>query len=114
MVDGVDSFGQHRRIAATFFESYILVVQHAGPTVAAAGGILAGTFGVLVLSPMSFLAQIGFGVAIGILLSAFVMSAFLVPGITAMLGHRAWWPGHGDAAAAHPGQEPQPISTAVH
>ncbi|MCW2915939.1 MAG: hypothetical protein JWN52_4007 [Actinomycetia bacterium] len=91
-----------------------LGVQHAGPTVAAAGVILAGTFGVLVLSPMSFLAQIGFGVAIGILLSAFVMSAFLVPGITALLGHKAWWPGHGDAVADQPGQEPQRTPTAVH
>jgi RND superfamily putative drug exporter len=91
-----------------------LGVQHAGPTVAAAGVILAGTFGVLVLSPMSFLAQIGFGVAIGILLSAFVMSAFLVPSVTALLGHKAWWPGHGDAVASHPEQEAQPSPTPVH
>jgi RND superfamily putative drug exporter len=82
--------------------------------VAAAGVILAGTFGVLVLSPMSFLAQIGFGVAIGILLSAFVMSAFLVPGLTALLGHRAWWPGHGDAVAGHPHQESDRSPTPVH
>jgi Predicted drug exporters of the RND superfamily len=91
-----------------------LGVQHAGPTVAAAGVILAGTFGVLVLSPMSFLAQIGFGVAIGILLSAFVMSAFLVPSITALLGHKAWWPGHGDAAADHSEPESQPSPAPVH
>jgi RND superfamily putative drug exporter len=38
----------------------------------------------------------GFAVSIGILLSAFVMSLFLVPSITALLGHKAWWPGHGD------------------
>ncbi|MFB9834254.1 MMPL family transporter [Actinoallomurus acaciae] len=73
-------------------------VQHAGPTVAAAGVILAGTFAVLVLSPMSFLAQIGFGVAIGILLSAFVVSTFFVPAVTALVGHAAWWPGHADRA----------------
>jgi RND superfamily putative drug exporter len=74
-------------------------VKHAGPTVAAAGVILAGTFALLAVSPISFMAQIGFGVAMGITLSAFVMSAFLVPGLTALLGHKAWWPGHGDAAA---------------
>ncbi|MDL4772295.1 MULTISPECIES: MMPL family transporter [Thermomonosporaceae] len=79
-----------------------LGIQHAGPTVAAAGVILAGTFGVLMISPQSMLAQIGFGVAIGILLSAFVMSAFFVPAITALLGHKAWWPGHGDAPKAQP------------
>ncbi|RFU41775.1 MMPL family transporter [Actinomadura logoneensis] len=79
-----------------------LGIQHAGPTVAAAGVILAGTFSVLVLSPQSMTAQIGFGVGIGILLSAFVMSAFFVPAITALLGHKAWWPGHGDAAREVP------------
>jgi RND superfamily putative drug exporter len=73
-----------------------LGVQHAGPSVAAAGLILAGTFAVLALAPVSFLQQIGFSVAAGILLSAFVMSMFLVPSLTALLGHAAWWPGHGD------------------
>ncbi|MFF5233049.1 MMPL family transporter [Dactylosporangium sp. NPDC000521] len=75
-----------------------LAVRHAGPSVAAAGLILAGTFAVLALAPVSFLRQIGFSVAAGILLSAFVMSMFLVPALTALLGHAAWWPGHGDAA----------------
>ncbi|MFI0351516.1 MMPL family transporter [Actinomadura sp. 9N407] len=73
-----------------------LAVEHGGPTVAAAGLILAGTFSVMILAPVAMLQQMGFAVAIGIALSAFVMSTFLVPGITAMLGHKAWWPGHGD------------------
>jgi RND superfamily putative drug exporter len=81
-----------------------LAVEHGGPTVASAGLILAGTFGVLTLAPVSFLQQLGFGVAIGISLSAFVMSTFLVPSLTALLGHASWWPGHGDKPAA--GKEP--------
>ena len=72
-------------------------VTHAGPTVAAAGVLLAGTFALMTISPIAFMAELGFGVAMGITLAAFVMSAFLVPGITAMLGHKAWWPGHGDS-----------------
>ncbi|WP_067822162.1 MMPL family transporter [Actinomadura kijaniata] len=86
-----------------------LGIMHAGPTVAAAGVILAGTFAVLVLSPQSMLAQMGFGVAIGILLSTFVMSTFFVPAITALLGHKAWWPGHSDAprqVPPHGGADP--------
>ncbi|MEU9844858.1 MMPL family transporter [Actinomadura sp. NPDC048032] len=79
-----------------------LAVQHGGPTVAAAGLILAGTFSVMMLAPVSMLQQMGFSVAIGIALSAFVMSTFLVPGLTAMLGHRAWWPGHGDEPKKQP------------
>jgi putative drug exporter of the RND superfamily len=72
-------------------------IHHGGPSIAAAGVILAGTFASLALAPVSFLRQIGFSVAVGILLSAFVMSMFLVPAITALIGRTAWWPGHGDA-----------------
>jgi RND superfamily putative drug exporter len=42
-------------------------------------------------------------------LAAFVMAMFFSPSITALLGHRAWWPGHGDQATAKakaPGREP--------
>jgi len=92
-----------------------LGVQHAGPSVAAAGLILAGTFAVLALAPVSFLQQIGFSVAAGILLSAFVMSMFLVPALTALIGNTAWWPGHGDvhrgAAQTAPVQTPVPLKS---
>ncbi len=84
-----------------------LSLRHGGPTVAAAGLILAGTFAVLALAPVSFLQQIGFSVAAGILLSAFVMSMFLVPSLTAIMGHAAWWPGHGDVT--QPGATTAPI-----
>ncbi|WUH97513.1 MMPL family transporter [Spirillospora sp. NBC_00431] len=73
-----------------------LAVEHGGPTVAAAGLILAGTFSVMLLAKVSMLQQMGFSIALGIALSAFVMAMFLVPGLTALLGHKAWWPGHGD------------------
>ncbi len=75
-----------------------LAVEHGGPTVAAAGLILAATFSVMLLAKISMLQQMGFSIAIGIALAAFVMSIFLVPGVTALLGHKAWWPGHGDVA----------------
>src|SRR5262249_13708761 len=45
-------------------------IQHAGPTVAAAAVILAGTCAVLVLSPLSVLAPTGVGVSIGSRLAA--------------------------------------------
>ena len=88
--------GQPPRSAAA------LGVEHAGTSVASAGLVLAGTFAALALAPVSFLQQIGFSVAVGILLSAFVMSMFLVPSLTALIGHPAWWPGHGDLGAAAP------------
>jgi len=71
-------------------------VKHAGPTIAAAGVILAGTFGSLMLAGNSLLTSMGFALSFGILTAAFVMAMFLTPALTALIGHAAWWPGHGD------------------
>ena len=71
-------------------------VKHAGPTIAAAGIILAGTFASLMLAGNAFFLSMGFALAFGILVSAFVMAMFFVPALTALIGHAAWWPGHGD------------------
>ena len=71
-------------------------VKHAGPTIAAAGVILAGTFASLMLSGNSLLMSMGFALSFGIFIAAFVMSMFLTPGLTALIGHAAWWPGHED------------------
>ena len=73
-------------------------IEHAGPTVAAAGLILAGTFASLMLAEGTFFKSMGFSFAVGIALAAFVMALFLTPALTALLGHAAWWPGHGDRA----------------
>ncbi|WP_282798300.1 MMPL family transporter [Streptomyces sp. CC224B] len=67
-------------------------IQHAGPTVAAAGVILAGTFASMLLASDASLAQIGFAVAFGIMISAFVMAMFFTPALTALFGRAAWWP----------------------
>ncbi|MBH1936111.1 MMPL family transporter [Streptomyces sp. AV19] len=72
-------------------------VAQSAPTVSSAAIILAGTFGVLLLADNSMLQQMGFAVAFGILLTAFVMAMLLVPTVTSLLGHKAWWPGHQDA-----------------
>jgi RND superfamily putative drug exporter len=73
-----------------------IALRHTGPAIAAAGLILAGTFASLTLAGNEILSQIGFAVSCGIALAAFVMAMFFAPSITALIGHRAWWPGHGD------------------
>jgi putative drug exporter of the RND superfamily len=75
-------------------------VVHAGPAVAAAGVILAGTFAALIVSPL--LSQTGFAVALGVLLAAFVMAWVLVPSLTALLGRMAFWPGKTSRMGAGP------------
>jgi RND superfamily putative drug exporter len=71
-----------------------MAVRHAGPTIASAGLILAGTFASLMLAGGTTLTQMGFAISSGIAVVAFVMAIFLTPSLTALVGHRAWWPGH--------------------
>jgi RND superfamily putative drug exporter len=80
-------------------------LKHAGPTVAAAGLILAGTFASLMLGGNALLVAMGFSISFGIFVSAFVMAMFFTPSLTALLGHTAWWPGHAD-------EKPAPLSEA--
>jgi RND superfamily putative drug exporter len=73
-------------------------IEHAGPTVAAAGLILAGTFASLMFAEGTFFKSMGFSFSVGIAMAAFVMALFLTPALTALVGHAAWWPGHADRA----------------
>jgi RND superfamily putative drug exporter len=86
-----------------------LAVEHGGPSVGAAGVILAGTFASMLLAGVSFLMEMGFAVSVGILIAAFVMSLFLVPSLTALLGHKAWWPGHADQPTNPPTEQRDPV-----
>jgi RND superfamily putative drug exporter len=80
-------------------------IEHAGPTVAAAGLILAGTFASLMLAEGTFFKSLGFAFSFGIAMAAFVMALFLTPALTALIGHAAWWPGHGDRTTTEPLEE---------
>ncbi|WP_369217267.1 MMPL family transporter [Streptomyces flavofungini] len=88
-------------------------VRHSGPTIGSAGVILAGTFATLILAGNSTLSQMGFSLSFGIAIAAFVMAMVFTPALTALIGHAAWWPGHGDekrdgdGTAAPPGDAPE-------
>ena len=60
----------------------------------------AGTFAALMLGGNSLLVSMGFAISFGIFVAAFVMSMFFTPALTALIGHAAWWPGHGDETQA--------------
>lgn len=83
-------------------ESARIAIANDGPTVAAAGIILALTFASLMLAGIANLTELGFGVAVGIIISAYGMAPLLVPGLSALEGHGFWWPGH---ARALPGAD---------
>ena len=67
-----------------------IALRTAGPSVVAAGVILAASFGVLVISPS--LSQIGFAAGFGILLSAVLTARVFIPSLTVLAGRRGWWP----------------------
>jgi RND superfamily putative drug exporter len=79
-------------------------IRQAGPAVAAAGVVLATSFALLMVSPA--LADIGFAVAAGVLISTFINAFLLVPALTTLAGRSAWWPSPGDAAPPQPGRPP--------
>ena len=67
-----------------------------GSTVTSAGLVLAGTFAVLALASLgnSQVEEIGFGLALGILMDTFLVRTLLVPSTVALLGKWNWWPSH--------------------
>ncbi len=63
-----------------------------GPVITSAGLILAGTFSALMTLPLQDLLQLGFGVAIGVLMDTFITRTLIVPAVVALLGRWNWWP----------------------
>lgn len=73
-------------------EAAHIAVTHASPMVDAAAIILAGTFASLMLTGIAQLTELGFGVAIGIVIAAFVLATRLVPAVSALRHWHFWWP----------------------
>ncbi|GAA4385166.1 MMPL family transporter [Actinomadura verrucosospora] len=67
-----------------------------GGVITSAGVVLAATFAALVVIPLSFLAQIAFIVAFGVLLDTLVVRSLLVPALVRMIGPKVWWPARFD------------------
>ena len=68
-----------------------------GTVITSAGLVLAGTFSVLGILPLVFLSELGFTVAIGVLIDTFLVRSLLVPALVLEIGDRVWWP----SALAH-------------
>ena len=63
-----------------------------GGVITSAGFVLAGTFAVLATIPATFLAELGFAIAFGILLDTIVVRSVLVTALNLDLGRWMWWP----------------------
>ncbi|MFZ3571773.1 MMPL family transporter [Streptomyces sp. BH097] len=64
-----------------------------GAVITSAGLVLAGTFAALGTLPMVAFAEIGFTVAVGVLLDTFVVRSILVTSLFLDVGAKVWWPG---------------------
>jgi uncharacterized membrane protein YdfJ with MMPL/SSD domain len=69
-----------------------VALSRTGGVITSAGIILAGTFSALMILPLRDLFQIGFAVALGVLLDTFVVRSVMVPAIVTLLGRWNWWP----------------------
>jgi RND superfamily putative drug exporter len=63
-----------------------------GGVITSAGFVLAGTFAVLATIPSTFLTELGFAVAFGILLDTIIVRSVLVTALNLDLGRWMWWP----------------------
>lgn len=73
-------------------EAVPLALRRTGPTINAAGLALAASFALLALIPLQDFFQVGFAVALGILLDAFVIRTLLVPALVLLVGKVGFWP----------------------
>lgn len=63
-----------------------------GAVITSAGLVLAGTFAALGTLPLVAFAEIGFAVALGVLLDTFVVRSVLVTALFLDVGPKVWWP----------------------
>ncbi|MEU6394455.1 MMPL family transporter [Streptomyces sp. NPDC046939] len=78
-----------------------------GAVITSAGLVLAGTFAALGTLPMVAFAEIGFAVALGVLLDTFIVRSVLVTALFLDVGSRVWWP---SALAGSSGGAPGGVS----
>jgi RND superfamily putative drug exporter len=67
-------------------------VVSTGGVITSAGLIFAGSFLALVPAPMTGMAEVGFSIAVGLLLDTLIVRTLIVPAAAMLLGPWNWWP----------------------
>jgi len=90
----------------------LIALSSTGGVITSAGLVLAATFLVLATLPFVFLVELGFAVALGVLLDTLIVRSVLVTAINLDLGGKIWWPskldsgqGEDDPGASEPERE---------
>ncbi|MFB7217133.1 MMPL family transporter [Streptomyces sp. NPDC056227] len=86
----------------------LTALRTTGGVIASAGLVLAATFAVLTNMPMVSLVEMGFVIAVGVLLDTFLVRTYLVTSASVALQRTIWWPGKLSRTPAAPGpREPE-------
>ncbi|WP_053756790.1 MMPL family transporter [Streptomyces sp. AS58] len=72
-------------------QAIITGFRHGGRVVTAAAVIMTAVFGSFIASGEQSVKMIGFGLAVAVLLDAFVVRMAIVPALLALFGNAAWW-----------------------
>lgn len=93
----------------------LTALRTTGGVIASAGLVLAATFAVLTNMPLVQLVELGFVIAVGVLLDTFLVRTYLVTSASVALGRKVWWPGSlsRPVSAASPAAEPEPQRAAA-
>ena len=81
----------------------LIGIAATGGVITSAGLVLAGTFAALGTLPIVFLAELGFAVAVGVLLDTIIVRSVLVTALNLDIGRHIWWP----SKLAHQIDEPE-------
>ncbi|WP_399884799.1 MMPL family transporter [Streptomyces sp. BBFR51] len=83
-------------------QAALVALRTTGGVIASAGLVLAATFAVLTSMPMVQLVELGFVIAVGVLLDTFLVRTYLVTSASVALRRRVWWPGRLSRAPERP------------
>ena len=86
----------------------LTALRTTGGVIASAGVVLAATFAVLTTLPLVGLVELGFVIAVGVLLDTFLVRTYLVTTASVLLRRRMWWPGRLSRAPEPAPRERQP------
>jgi len=85
----------------------LIALGATGGVITSAGLVLAATFAALATLPLVAFAEIGFAVALGVLLDTLIVRSVLVTAINLDVGSKIWWPSKLDRR-----DEPTPLEAA--
>ncbi|MEU7660732.1 MMPL family transporter [Streptomyces lincolnensis] len=93
----------------------LTALRTTGGVIASAGLVLAATFAVLTNMPLVPLVELGFVIAVGVLLDTFLVRTYLVTSASVALRRKVWWPGSlsREPEIPVPPKEPEPVTVSA-